>query len=98
MHHLDEMPRAALAAVQIALLGGAANLLTPRGARRGSHARGQRGKEGVEPLDRLLVAANHQAVAALQSPDAAAGADIEIVHPLRLQGSSAPDILTIEGV
>ena len=69
MDHLDEVPRAGRAAMQIAALGGGFAIA----------ARRERRKDGVEPLHGLPVAADHQAVAAIQPPDAAAGPDIDEV-------------------
>ncbi len=46
---------------------------------------GERAKYGLEVTDRIFFAANHQAVAALQAPDTATGADIEIAYVLLFQ-------------
>ena len=43
---------------------------------------GDRGKIGLEPLTDLGLAADHQAEPALQPPDAAAGADVDVVDAL----------------
>ena len=40
-------------------------------------------KTGSQPGDRVVVATDHQAVAALQPEDAAAGAGVDVVDPLR---------------
>src|SRR5579885_454232 len=95
MHHFDEVPRAVRPAVQIALLGSAADLFAPWRPRRGSHARGQRGKDRIEMLDSALLPANHQAVAALKPPNASARPHIKIVNTLRLQRGSAANILMV---
>src|SRR5262249_62285356 len=69
--HLDEVARAVGAAVQPALLGGAGLTGAAGRARRGVHAR----REGAEYRRhvgyRVVVAADHEAVAAVEPPDAA---------------------------
>ena len=45
-------------------------------------ARRQRLEDRIEVLDDVLVAADHQAVAALEAPDAAAGAGVDVVDAL----------------
>ena len=42
-------------------------------------ARGKRVEDRIEALHRLVLAADHHAVAALEAPDAAAGADVDVV-------------------
>ena len=49
------------------------------------------------PHDRVL-AADHVAVAALETPDAAADADIDIVQLLDLQLPRATDVVVIIGI
>ena len=41
------------------------------------------------------LAADHHAVAALEPPDAAAGADVDVVNPLGFQGGGAADVVVI---
>ena len=55
-------------------------------------------EDRVEPLHRRLVAADHQAVAAHQAPDAAGGADVEVVDALGLQLLAAADVVDVVGV
>ena len=88
VHHLDEVAGAGRTAVQIALLGGAGLARPSGGARRGVAAGRQRREDRVEPLDRFGLAADHQAVAALEPPHAAAGADVDVVQALRLRAAS----------
>src|SRR5262252_3444634 len=70
VYHFDEVAGAIWPAMQITLLGGASNFFPPRRAWDVTHAWGQTGKDGIEVLDHLLFAANHHAVAPLQTPDA----------------------------
>src|SRR5262249_51101694 len=88
--------------------GGAARVVARRGgrvarlaARRGGDAARagcRRGEDRVEAVDRLLVAADHHAIAALETPDAAAGADVHIADPLRSQARRPPDVVLVEGI
>ena len=41
------------------------------------------GEDRVEPSDDVVLAADHEAVAALEPPDAAAGADVDVVEARR---------------
>ena len=58
----------------------------------------QRGEDRVEPLDRAVGAADHQAVAALEAEDAAAGAAVDEVDPLLAQLRGAADVVAVVGV
>jgi hypothetical protein len=88
------MPGPVRAAVQEALLGGAAR----RQARRrlgGALAGGDRQEDRVEALDRRVLAADHQAVAAVQAPDAAAGADVHVVQAVLFQRLRPGDVVQV---
>ena len=64
----------------------------------GADAGRKGGEDRVELLDHRRFAADHQAVAAIQPPDAAAGADVDIVQAVRLQLGRAPQIIVIVGI
>jgi hypothetical protein len=96
--HLHEVPGPVRPAVQVALLGGAADPLAPRRAWDVADARPQRLEDWVEPPHRGLRAADHHAVAALQAPDAAACAHIDVVNPLRREFAGAADVVHLIGV
>src|SRR6266566_472527 len=49
-------------------------------------------------LDGTVLAADHQAVAALESPDAAACPDVKIVYAARFEHFGSPDIIVEIGV
>ena len=72
------------------------------GAARGTLDLADPGGDGlqdrVDDLDRFLVTAHHQAVAALQAEDAAAGADVDVVDALLPELLGAPYIVAIVGV
>src|SRR5581483_8195032 len=93
--HLDEVAAAVRAAVQIPSFGGAADGLPPRRARDIAHAGSERGKDRIEVLHDRVLAADHQAVSTLASPDAAAGAHIDVVHALVGELPCAPDIVDV---
>ena len=96
--HLDEMAGAVGAAVQVAVLGGAAKFLAARRARTVADAGGQRLEDRIEMLHDVGLAADHHAVAALQAPDAAAGADIHIVDALCGQFLGAANVVDVVGI
>src|SRR4051812_39614501 len=85
-------------AMQPALLGRAAGLLTARRARDVAGAGRQSGEDRLEALYRVSLATDHHAIAALEAPDAAAGADIDIVDGLRRQLRGAADVVNVVGV
>src|SRR5579871_5541252 len=80
VHHLDEMAGAVGPTVQIALLGCAAKFLAAGRPGNVADSGGQGGEDGIEPLHDIFLAANHHAVAALQTPHTAAGADIDVMN------------------
>jgi hypothetical protein len=78
--HLHEVACAGLAAVEPALLLGGGSPSRPvcgPASTPGASA----SSTGARRSDRLVVAADHQAVAALQAPDTAADADVDVVDP-----------------
>ncbi len=95
VNHLDEMAGAVRAAVQIPLLGGAVDFSRPGVRGNVAGARRQRCEDRIQMPDDIVFAADHHAVAALQSPDAAAGSDIHVVDPLRRQFFRAADIVHV---
>src|SRR6185312_15695498 len=96
--HLHEVPGTGRAAVQVALLGGRRLALAAGRALRGVDAGGQRAEERVQALDRLVVAADHQAVAAVEAEDAAAGAHVDVVQPLLAELGGAAQVVAVVGV
>src|SRR3979490_1982952 len=77
--HLDEMAGPVRSAIRIATLGAAIAPLATSGAGNPAIARGQGREDRIEPLSHRAIAADHQAIAALETEDAPAGADIEIL-------------------
>src|SRR2546430_5050918 len=95
VHHLDEMAGAVWAAVQIALLGGAIDLLPANSPRNIAHSGSERGKDWIEPLDDLGLAANHHAVTTLQTPHTSACAHIHIADLSGSEFLCPPDVVHI---
>jgi len=84
--------------VQVAFLGGAGNFVTAGRAVHVAAAGGQRFEDGVEVLHDVVFAADHLAVAAFESPDAAAGANVDVVNALAAQFLGAADVVDVIGV
>src|SRR5262249_41952845 len=55
-------------------------------------------EDRIEPVDDGLVAADHHAIAALDAPDAAGGADIEIMDSALPELPAAADVVLPKGV
>src|ERR1700694_5173436 len=68
--------------MHVAVFGGASEFVASRSARDVAASRRQCFEDRVEALHSFFRAANHHAIAAFQSPDAAAGADVDVVYAL----------------
>src|SRR5262245_24466682 len=79
--------------MQIALLGALIATIPPGGGSKRAPARCQRGEDWVEPLHHGIFAANHQAVAAFQSPHATRGADVEVGDAFAGKTAGAADVV-----
>ena len=84
--------------MQVAVRGGAAELVAPRRRRRVALAGGQRLEDRVEAFDRFGRAADHEAVAAVLAPDAAGSADVEIVDSLGSQLLGPANVVDVVGI
>src|SRR5207237_6635007 len=93
VHHLHEVPRARRAAVEVARFRAAAPLFTTRRAGYITDAGRQRAKDRLEAVDRGLGTTDHQTVAALGSPDAAARTDVDVVDALFPQRRRTADVV-----
>jgi hypothetical protein len=51
---------------------------------------GDRGEDRAEPVDHLCVSADHQTEAAIETLDAAAHADVDVIDAFRLHGTGVP--------
>src|SRR5262249_59379489 len=94
-HYLEEWAGPVGAAVKIPFLGSSVRLLAAGRALDVSAARRQGGEDRVEMLHDTRLAADHHAVAALQSPDAAAGADVHVMNAIGRQLLGAADVVDV---
>ena len=76
--HLDEMAGAARPGMEVALLDAGVAAVAPAGRRDVAAAGRERLEDRVEPPHGRRLAADHQAVAALEPPHPAARADVEV--------------------
>ncbi len=81
------------ATVQVAFLGRALLPVAPRRALDITTSGRQRHEKRIETLHRLSRAADHQAVAALEAPDAAAGTHVHVMDPLLRQLARPPQVV-----
>src|SRR5215469_3430608 len=96
VHHFDEVAGAGGPAMEKAFFGGGGGSLVPaHGADDGAAAGCERAEDGMQPLDRFGVAADHEAVAALESPYASADAGIEVMEAAGLQFLGAANIVGV---
>src|SRR6516164_156421 len=98
VHHLDEMPGTVRPAMQVALLGGAADLFAARRARDVAPSGRECRENRVETSDHLGLAPDHHAIAALEAPHTATGPDIDIMDSLWRQLLGPPDVVDIVGI
>ncbi len=84
--------------MQIALFGGAVELLAAWCARDRASARREGRKNGVEPPDHIRLAPDHHAVTSLQTPDTAAGSDVHVVDLFRRELFCAPYVIHVIGI
>ena len=93
--HLHEVPCAVRAAVVVPVLGLARVAGATGCARRRVEAGRDRGEDGGEAVDDLVLAADHQAEAALESPHAAARPDVDVVDALLAERVGVPDVVDV---
>src|SRR5471030_2965719 len=99
--HLDEVAGAVRAAVQIALVGAVASMVGSAPARRRLGrlgARRQRREQRRDMRHGVFFAAYHQAVAALETSHAAAGADVDVMQAAFFELLGAADVVAVVGV
>ena len=98
MHHLDEVPGTGRAGVDVTALGAAIAFLAPWRARDIAKPGSKRRKDRIEVIHGLLRAADHHAIAALDTPDAAGGAAIDVADTLLGQFLGATNIVLVERI
>src|SRR5581483_1244666 len=95
---LHEVARAAGTAVQVAVLGRVGVAAAAGGARGGLDAGGDRPENRVEALDRRIRPADHQAVAAVETEDAAARPAVDVVDASLGELLSPANVVAVVGV
>src|SRR5690348_10117564 len=98
MHHLYKMSRARRPAMQIPLFGCSRRFFPSWRAWNVSSARRQSLENGIEMLDDVRRPANHHAIAALQSPDSAARANIRVFYSSRAKFFRAANVVDVIGI
>jgi hypothetical protein len=96
--HFDKVATTMWPTEEVALLGGAAYLLASRSAGYCTDSRSKRREDGVKALGNFGLAADHEAVAAFESPDATTSTNVHVVDAVRLKCFSTTDIVVIVGV
>ena len=84
--------------MQIAMLGRRWRSVSAHGAGSGVDAGGECREDRVESTNRLRVTADHEAEPSFESEHATAGANVDIVNALRLEGEGPVDVVLVEGV
>src|SRR5262249_39310389 len=93
------MPGPVRAAVEVAVLRGRrGGLFAPGRARHVPAAGGERLEDRIEPPHDVRLAADHHAVAALETPDASRSPDVDVVEAARRELLRAPDVVDVVGV
>ena len=85
VHHLDEVPGAGRTGVNVAALGARIAFRAPGCARDIAEPGSERREDRIEVIDRLFRTADHHAIAALDAPDTAGRAAIDVANALRRQ-------------
>src|SRR6185312_16301817 len=98
MDHLDEMPGAGRPRVNVAALGAGCGLLAAGCARNIAHTGGERCEDWVKVIHSLLRAADHQAIAAFDTPHAAGRAAIDVANVLPGHFLGAADVVLVTGI
>src|SRR5439155_8482826 len=98
MDHLHEVPGAVRATVQVTLLRRPTPLFATGRARHVPWAGRQRREERVQMTHDVRLAADHEAVAALETEHAAARAAVDVVEPPAGEPGRAVDVVAVVGV
>jgi hypothetical protein len=98
VHHLHEMAGAGWATVEIALFGSARSFLASWSAWCIAASGRERLEDRVEMPHDVVLAADHLAIAALEAPDAAAGADVDVMNALGGEFLGAANVVDVIGI
>src|SRR5258705_13403683 len=95
MNHFHEVACAGRAAVKVALFGSAGTFFAAGCAINIATAGSERFENGIEVLHDAVFAADHLAVATFKSPDAAAGANVNVVNAFGSKFLGAADVVDV---
>src|SRR5438128_649651 len=84
--------------MEIAFFGGAASLLATGSARNVAAAGRKRLENRIEMLDDFFFAANHLTISSVESPNAAAGANVTIVNAFCREFLGAANVVNVIGI
>src|SRR5579883_3037545 len=98
MDHLDEMAGADGPAMDIAALRARIAAIAAGSSLDLPQTGCERGEKRIKALHHVPRTADHKAIAAFQPPNAAGGADVEIVDSALSQGRGTADVIAIEAV
>ena len=101
MNHLDKVASTNRAAVQISDIAGVSSAATPGSHWNGSSTRRKRAEHGVKARNSSIWPADHQAVAALQTPHTTRNAAVHVIDALGgqcLGSSQVVAVVTVSAV
>src|ERR1700731_3705295 len=93
--HFDKMAGAVRTAAEVAEFGGGTEFLTTRSSWNRTDTRRECGEDRIEMFHHRWFAANHHAIAALQTPDPTARSDVNVVNIFLGQFFGSPDVFHI---
>jgi hypothetical protein len=97
--HLDEMTRPTWSAMQVAGFGGAGRGPLPsRRTRDIADTWGEGFEDRIQTLNRRFRPSDHHAVATFKTPDAAAGANVNVMNSLGSYFPGAPYVVDVIGI
>src|SRR5262245_40297831 len=98
VYHLNEVAGPVRTQLETPLLGCPFGLLASRRARDVASSWRQRREDRIEIINHVRFAADHHAVASLQSPHTAARANVDVVDALRRQFFRAANVVDVIGI
>src|SRR6476646_9374936 len=93
VHHFDEMASPRGAAIDVTFFSSSRQLVASRSARDVAAAGSERLENGIELLNDFFRSADHHAVSALQTPNAAAGTDVHVMNAFVAEHFGAPNVV-----
>src|SRR5271166_4339421 len=93
--HLGEMPGPGRTTMHVAFLRTRVGVVSARSSRNAAHSRRQRSQDWIEMIDRSPRAADHHAITTLKAPNAARGADVDVLDALFGKGFRAANVVLV---